>query len=260
MRSPVDDSSTPLRSRGSLTSPRTAGKIGLTVAALTGAAVLGMIGARALSRSSSNVGRRFRHTLDVLTNRRMADAAGDDAADAAYESEELVGRTVTINRSRRELYAFWRDFGNLPRILENIEGVTELDERRSHWVVRAPAGTTVEWDSVIVEDIPDELISWQSDAGADVANSGRIDFRDAPGGRGTLVTATIAYDPPAGAVGKLVAKLFQREPKIQARRDLRRFKQFMETGEIATSRMNADVCAGAPIDESGADARHVHIH
>src|SRR5688572_4158321 len=178
MRSPVDDSSTPLRSRGSLTSPRTAGKIGLTVAALTGAAVLGMIGARALSRSSSNVGRRFRHTLDVLTNRRMADAAGDDAADAAYESEELVGRTVTINRSRRELYAFWRDFGNLPRILENIESVTELDERRSHWVVRAPAGTTVEWDSVIVEDIPDELISWQSDAGADVANSGRIDFRD----------------------------------------------------------------------------------
>jgi uncharacterized membrane protein len=126
--------------------------------------------------------------------------------------------------------------------------------------VRAPAGATVEWDSVIVEDIPDELISWQSDAGADIANSGRIDFRDAPGGRGTLVTATIAYDPPAGAVGKLVAKLFQREPKIQARRDLRRFKQFMETGEIATSRMNAAASADSPIDEPGADTRPAHSH
>jgi uncharacterized membrane protein len=29
--------------------------------------------------------------------------------------------------------------------------------------------------------------------------------------------------------------MFQREPAIQARRDLRRFKQLMETGEIATA-------------------------
>jgi uncharacterized membrane protein len=113
---------------------------------------------------------------------------------------------------------------------------------------------------VIVEDVPDELISWQSDAGADIANSGRIDFRDAPGGRGTLVTATIAYDPPAGALGKLVAKLFQREPRIQARRDLRRFKQFMETGEIATSRMNADAFPAVSITEPGADARQAAHH
>jgi uncharacterized membrane protein len=224
MRSPVDDSST----------PRSPATIGLTVAAVTGAAVLGVIGARALTRSDGNVGRRFRRIVDALTNRQTADD------DAQYESADLVGRAVTINRPRNELYAFWRKFGNLPRILENIESVTELDERRSHWVVRAPAGTTVEWDSVIVEDIPDELISWQSDEGADVTHSGRIDFRDAPGGRGTLVTATIAYDPPAGAVGQLIAKLFQREPKIQARRDLRRFKQFMETGEIATSRMREE--------------------
>jgi uncharacterized membrane protein len=234
---------------------RTSRDIGLTIAALTGVAVLGVIGARALSRNSGNVGRRFRRIVDVLTNHRMSDVASDDAAD---ESEEFIERTVTINRPRHELYAFWRDFGNLPQIMENIESVTEVDERRSHWVVRAPAGKTVEWDSVIVEDIPDELNSWQSDAGADVTNSGRIDFRDAPGGRGTLVTVTIAYDPPVGAVGKLVAKLFQREPTIQARRDLRRFKQFMETGEIATSRMNADVSAGASIDEPGADLRDAH--
>jgi uncharacterized membrane protein len=225
-----------MRSPHSISSHRTRPDIGLTVAALTGVAVLGVIGARALSRDSGTVGRRFRRIVDTLTNQRSA-GASDDTAD---EAQHFIGRTVTINRPRHELYAFWRDFGNLPRIMENIESVTELDERRSHWVVRAPAGQTVEWDSVIVEDIPDELISWQSDAGADITNSGRIDFRDAPGGRGTWVTATIAYDPPAGRVGKLVAKLFQREPKIQARRDLRRFKQFMETGEIATARINGE--------------------
>ena len=244
-----------MRSPHSMSSHRARPDIGLTVAALTGVAVLGVIGARALTRNQGAVGRRFRRIVDVLTPQRLADASGDDTAD---ESEQLVGRTVTINRPRHELYAFWRNFGNLPRIMENIESVTELDERRSHWVVRAPAGQTVEWDSVIVEDIPDELISWQSDAGADISNSGRIDFRDAPGGRGTWVTATIAYDPPAGGVGKLVAKLFQREPKIQARRDLRRFKQFMETGEIATARMNAEV--GAAVRETPSDLREVSSH
>ena len=93
----------------------------------------------------------------------------------------------------------------------------------------------MEWDSIITEDIPGELIAWQSAEGAGVPNSGRIEFRDSGNGRGTVVTATIAYDPPAGKLGKLFAKVFQREPKIQARRDLRRFKQLMETGEIPTS-------------------------
>ena len=73
-----------------------------------------------------------------------------------------------------------------------------------------------------------------AEPGADVANSGRVEFKDV-GDRGTVVTATIAYDPPAGIVGKIIAKMFQREPAIQARRDLRRFKQLMETGEIATA-------------------------
>lgn len=240
MSSTVDDSSTLAQPRRAMTRHRARPDIGITVAALTGVAVLGVIGVRALSRSPGTVGQRFRRMVESLTKHRIAGAERDEAWG---ESEELVERTVTIDRSRRELYAFWRDFGNLPQIMENIESVTELDERRSHWVVRAPAGTTLEWDSVIVEDVPDELISWESEPGADITHSGRIDFRDAPGGRGTQVTATIAYEPPAGAVGKAVAKLFQREPKIQARRDLRRFKQFMETGEIATSRINAAASA-----------------
>ncbi|HET9473170.1 MAG TPA: SRPBCC family protein [Steroidobacteraceae bacterium] len=149
--------------------------------------------------------------------------------------DELVERTVTIDRPREELYAFWRDFTNLALFMENIASVTVIDPLRSHWVVKAPADATVEWDSIITEDIPGEVIAWSTAEGADVPNSGRIEFRDTTNGRGTMVTATIAYDPPAGAIGKLFAKIFQREPNIQARRDLRRFKQLMETGEIATS-------------------------
>lgn len=168
-----------------------------------------------------------------------------DVVDAAAHSiaedrgSSLSGCTVTINRPREELFAYWRDFSNLAHFMDNIVRVDPLDERRSHWIVKAPAGKTVEWDSVITEERAGELIAWASAEDADVPNSGRIDFRDAPGGRGTTVTATIVYDPPAGVVGKIVAKIFQREPAIQARRDLRRFKQLMETGEIATSSRTA---------------------
>ncbi|MBN2970913.1 SRPBCC family protein [Roseomonas aeriglobus] len=143
---------------------------------------------------------------------------------------------VTIGRPAAELYDYFRDFAKLPTFMENLVRVDVLDQQRSHWVVKAPGGRTVEWDSVVTAEEPGRAISWESEPGADVANSGTVEFTDA-GARGTVVTATLAYDPPAGVVGKIVAKLFQREPAIQARRDLRRFKQLMETGEVATAAM-----------------------
>lgn len=159
-----------------------------------------------------------------------------DAASLGIEAKgsSLVSRSVTINRPRSELYAFWRNFPNLATFMDNVERIDMIDERTSHWVVAAPGGSTVEWDSTVTEDVPDERIVWSTAEGADIANSGSVEFRDA-GPRGTIVTAIIDYAPPGGLLGKAVAKLFQREPAIQARRDLRRFKQLMEAGEIATS-------------------------
>lgn len=178
-----------------------------------------------------------------LTTSKQGSAAVDAATalidkPAQGDADTLIGRTVTINRSRAELFAYWRDLTNLATFMDNVERVEMLDDKRSHWVVKAPGDTTVEWTALITEERDGEVIAWASEDGADVPNSGRIDFRDAQGGRGTIVTATILYDPPAGIIGKVIAKMFQREPAIQARRDLRRFKQLMETGEIATGARN----------------------
>lgn len=169
------------------------------------------------------------------TTSKLNDERASGIADVTQsKGDELIGRSVTINRPRDELFAYWRDFSNLPAFMDNVERIDILSGTTSHWVVKAPGGRTVEWDAVITEEKPGELIAWTSAEDAEVPNSGRIAFRDA-GERGTIVTATIVYDPPAGVVGKVIAKLFQREPAIQARRDLRRFKQLMETGEIAIS-------------------------
>jgi uncharacterized membrane protein len=173
----------------------------------------------------------------TLSHAHLHDDAPVTASKKAEGKRELVGQAVTINRPARELYDFWRDFPNLAMVMENIVAIEKLDERRSHWVVRAPGGRTVEWDAEVTNDVPGREITWQSSGDEDVANSGRVSFVEVPG-RGTVVTATIAYEPPAGAVGKIIAKVMQREPNVQARRDLRRFKQLMETGEIATAARN----------------------
>jgi len=171
-----------------------------------------------------------------LTTSKNSDSA-KIAGEALVEPKgnSLSGTTVTINRPRAELFAYWRELSNLARFMENVVSIEQVNGRQSRWVVKAPAGKTVGWTSVITEESEGDFIAWASEDGADVPNSGRVDFRDAPGGRGTWVTATILYDPPGGVLGKIIAKMFQREPAIQARRDLRRFKQLMETGEIATA-------------------------
>lgn len=147
-------------------------------------------------------------------------------------------RAVTINRDPAELYAFWRDFANLPQVMDNLVSVTVVDEKRSDWVAKGPGDTEVRWRAVVTEDVPTQLIAWRSEEDAEVYNEGRVTFAPAQGDRGTIVTAHIAYDPPAGFIGRIIAKVLQREPEVQQRRDLRRFKQLMETGEIATNVRN----------------------
>ena len=178
---------------------------------------------------------------DTQTQDRPRDDAPITAAKNVHSDRSLLAETVTINRPAQELYDYWRDLPNLATFMENIESIEKIDETRSHWRVRAPMDQIVEWDAVITHDLPGTSLSWQSAEGADVVNSGKVSFVEA-GARGTVVRAIIAYEPPAGVIGKIVAKMFQREPRIQARRDLHRFKQLMETGEIATaSRTRAEL-------------------
>ncbi len=173
----------------------------------------------------------------------------DDFADAAPAAEwetplppkpapsdgVQVEKTVSINAPAAPLYAFWRDFTHLPRFMQHLESVQVLDGGRSHWVAKAPLGQTVAWDAEITEDVENERIAWQSLPNADISNSGSVEFRTAPGGRGTEVRVALTYKPPAGSAGAVIAKLFGEEPTQQVQDELRRFKQLVEAGEIATT-------------------------
>ncbi|MEY4938331.1 MAG: hypothetical protein RIQ93_66 [Verrucomicrobiota bacterium] len=139
---------------------------------------------------------------------------------------------ITIDRPAEEIYRFWRNLENLPKFMHHLKSVTVSDDRHSHWVAKGPVGTDVEWDAEIIADTPNELIAWRSLPGATVDNAGTVRFESAPGGRGTVVRIALKYDPPAGALGATITKLFGEAPEKQIPVDLRRIKQLLETGEV----------------------------
>lgn len=146
-----------------------------------------------------------------------------------------VERRIIVDRPAAELYAYWHHLENLPQFMTHLESVTVLDQRRSRWVARAPAGAHVEWDAEIHNDIPDELIAWRSLPGSDVANAGSVHFRPIGDRQATEVQVVLSYEPPAGRLGATIAKLFGEAPGQQVEEDLQRFKQVMETGQGAAS-------------------------
>jgi uncharacterized membrane protein len=183
----------------------------------------------------------------------MDTATGESPAAAPtdyFEHGIHVEECFTIAKSPWELYQYWRNFENLPRIMSHLESVTVIDDKRSRWVAKAPpiAGGKVEWVAEIINDEPNALIAWRSLENADVDNAGSVRFVPAPDGHGTEVKVVIDYIPPAGRLGKWVAKLFGEAPDQQIREDLRKFKGSLETDEAGTAE-------GQPAGTSGGAAR-----
>jgi uncharacterized membrane protein len=149
-----------------------------------------------------------------------------------------VEKTVTVGRTPEELYAFWHNLENLPRFMRHLESVKVADPKRSHWVVKGPAGIDAQWDAEIINDIPNELIGWRSVEGATVNNAGSVHFT--PATNGTEVRVLLRYDPPGGTMGAAFAKVFGEDPDLQVEEDLRRFKMLVENSQLpASARVSA---------------------
>jgi uncharacterized membrane protein len=164
-------------------------------------------------------------------------ALGIDSTDGETQGGIHVSQSFLVDKSPDELYAYWRNFENLPQIMSHLKSVQVLADGRSHWVATAPAivGGKVEWDAEITADEPYSRIEWRSLPGSLVEHQGSVQFVRAPGDRGTAVRVVMDYSPPAGRLGHWVAKLFGEAPDQQIREDLRNFKRTMEIGEPLTT-------------------------
>lgn len=169
---------------------------------------------------------------DATAHGPHRDLPSSRAATVRASRAVKIEHVTTVKLDPAEAYAFWRNPTNLPRVIEFVEGVDMISDRTAHWRVRGPAGSTIEWDAEIINEIPNELLAWKSVGDAQIPNAGSLHFRSAPNGRGTEVRIVLEYEPPAGHVGAWVAKLVKENPDAQLRDALRRFKQLTETGEV----------------------------
>ena len=169
--------------------------------------------------------------VDITCAKRLSETENG----FAFGSQASSIRSLIIDRPPEELYQTWHQFENLPKFIPNLRSVESVGQNRWHWVANGPRGTKVEWDAEVVDVRPNEHICWQSLAGSDVSHRGSIRFEGAPGGRGTIVKVELDYKLPGGSFGRGLAQLFGQDPSQRAMEALRRFKQFVETGEVVAS-------------------------
>jgi uncharacterized membrane protein len=160
---------------------------------------------------------------------------GDDTRRAlGGAAGTIVEESVTINRPIEELYRFWRNLENLPQFMHHLESVERVTDTLSRWRAKGPGGTTVEWNAEIINEVPNKIIGWRSIEGSDVVSAGSVNFEYAGHGRGTRVRVRLQYSPPGGKVGAALARLIGRDAAADIREDLRRFKEVIETGDVAS--------------------------
>lgn len=135
-----------------------------------------------------------------------------------------VERSVPIDAPVENLYAFWRDFRNLPIVMPNLERVDVESDTRSHWVVKGPLGTALEWDAEIINDNPNQRIGWRTVKGTRVEHAGSVRFEPRADG-GTVVWVTLQYNPPGGEFTHMVAQLFGEDPGKRLEEDLERLRE-----------------------------------
>jgi uncharacterized membrane protein len=168
--------------------------------------------------------------LGLSTAQRPAGATGVPAGRGLK-----LSKTIQVTRAAPDLYRFWRNLENLPRLMPYLRSVTSHGNR-SHWIATGPLGIQLQWDAEIINDVPNKLIAWRTLPGSDVDSAGSVHFHPLTSGWATKVTVTLKYDPPAGKVGSALATLLGKDPERQLEMDLHRFKQIMETGELPLQR------------------------
>lgn len=200
-------------------------------------------GAMLTTSAISNINKHpFRSVFRLITggyllyrgisgNCPISAAAGKQAGDSHARAVNIRKKLI-VDRTRDEVYNFWRQLDNLPLFMKHLASVETLDNTTSHWVVTGPGGVgRIEWNAEIIKDEPGRLIGWRSAPGSDIATSGRVNFREAFGG-GTEIEVNISYRPPAGYVGSSLAWLLNGAFARIVEKDILSFKKFLETGVI----------------------------
>jgi uncharacterized membrane protein len=169
--------------------------------------------------------------LRATTNRDLATVFGATDHEAPRRAGIDVTKTVTVQAPPRDVFDYFTAFENFPRFMRHVRDLKRLDGNRWHWKVQGPGGLSFEWDAIITRCVDGEYVSWTSTNAASVQNRGEARF-EALGDGSTRLTIHLAYEPPLGAIGHAIAKLFGADPKRELDDDMLRFKSLLERGKV----------------------------
>lgn len=151
-----------------------------------------------------------------------------------------VEKSVVVDVPVRTAYDQWTQFESFPKFMEGVESVEQIDDKTVHWKARI-AGVTREWDAEIVDQVPDQQITWRAVEGTE--NRGTVQFAPADGG--TRVSVRLDYQPD-GFVEKAGELLSFVERRVGD--DLDRFKEFIEARGTETGEWRGEVKPTGEVD------------
>lgn len=173
--------------------------------------------------------------LYKMLSRRSSRSRGPNSA--AHQGRDVhLSSSVSIHKPALELFNFWKDFSNLPRIMTFLEKVEPREGKVSHWVARIPGGPALEWDSEVVEESPPHRLSWRSLEGSEIQTWGTVTFEPRAGGRETEVSVSLNFNPPGGPAGSAAANFLKGLESSALKKNLRSLKEHMESGEFVTGK------------------------
>jgi uncharacterized membrane protein len=203
---------------------------GLLLRGLRGKSVVGgitaVMGIALLNRAATGYCPAY-HAMGISTHDR-SDTSSLGRPKILTDRAIKVNQSITIQRSAHDLYRYWRQVENLPKVMSHIRSVVAINEHQSHWIVDTlPHAPEIEWDAEIINEVDDERIGWRTLKGAVVEHAGSVVF-EAIAEAITKVTVTLQFDPPGGPLGAALASLIGQDPSKKIGDDLFRFKEVME--------------------------------
>ena len=202
---------------------------GSRIALLGLTATVGIVAAAGGALAARNKAVRDRQGREDDAPARTNKGAGSDDGHSAN------GKTILINETADNLHEFCSDPANFAKFMENVVSVRVDADGTAHWRMDGTEKTLV---TTVTDNRKGERLGWRSTDNSDIDLTAEMVFRPAPGDRGTYVEYASSYGAFEPALSEWLVSLFGSAPKIQARRDLKRLKMLIETGEIATSAHN----------------------
>lgn len=149
-----------------------------------------------------------------------------------------VHKAINVFAPIDEVYQFWRNFENFPLFMNHVKEISSQGDV-STWKVAGPVDSTVEFQSRVTQDIPNDIIAWETLPDSQVRSAGFVRFDENRDGS-TRVTVQMSYIPPAGVAGHAVAQLFGVDPRQAMHEDLIRLKTLLEEGKTSTDETNVE--------------------